>query len=379
MIQAPTEAPSDGARPVMPTGPRAAAQASLDVLLTDAAGGGRRLVAPRAVAGLAAGVARHPVKAAGRASGLGSELVRVAAGRSGKAPVQGDRRFRDPAWQQNWLLRRVLQGYLAIGETVDGVISDAALDWQTERQARFAAANVLDAVAPTNFPWSNPAVLRAIVDEGGANLVRGGRRFAADVAWPPRLPQSVDTDTFEVGRNLATSPGSVVLRTEVFELIQYKPTTEQVREVPLLVVPPTINKFYILDLAPGRSMVEYLVGSGQQVFVISWRNPGEAEGHFDLDTYADAVLEARQTVAEISGQDAVHLNAACSGGIITAGALGHLAAQGDLGDAASLTLFVCALDSERAGTAGALATRETAAAAVAESARRGYLDGQALA
>jgi polyhydroxyalkanoate synthase subunit PhaC len=379
MIQAPTEAPSDGARPAMPTGPRAAAQASLDVLLTDAAGGGRRLVAPRAVAGLAAGVARHPVKAAGRASGLGSELVRVAAGRSGKAPVQGDRRFRDPAWQQNWLLRRVLQGYLAIGETVDGVISDAALDWQTERQARFAAANVLDAVAPTNFPWSNPAVLRAIVDEGGANLVRGGRRFAADVAWPPRLPQSVDTDTFEVGRNLATSPGSVVLRTEVFELIQYKPTTEQVREVPLLLVPPTINKFYVLDLAPGRSMVEYLVGSGQQVFVMSRRNPGEAEGHFDLDTYADAVLEARQTVAEISGQDAVHLNAACSGGIITAGALGHLAAQGDLGDAASLTLFVCALDSERAGTAGALATRETAAAAVAESARRGYLDGQALA
>ena len=170
-----------------------------------------------------------------------------------------------------------------------------------------------------------------------------------------------------------------MLRTEVFELIQYKPTTYEVREVPLLFVPPTINKYYVLDLAPGRSMVEYLVGSGQQVFVVSWRNPDEHQSYFDLDTYADAVLEARQAVAEITGQPAVHVNAACSGGIITAGALGHLAAEGTLGDVASLTLFVCALDNERAGTAGALTSRETAAAAVAESARRGYLDGQALA
>ena len=231
-----------------------------------------------------------------------------------------------------------MQGYLTTGEAVDGLISDAELDWQTERQARFAAGNVLDAVAPTNFPLTNPAVLRAIVDEGGANLVRGARRFAADVARPPRLPQSVDTSQFEVGGNLAATPGSVVLRTEVFELIQYRPATEQVHEVPLLFVPPTINKYYILDLAPGRSLVEYLVGQGMQVFVISWRNPDEEHAHFDLDTYADAVLEARDAVATITQQPAVHVNAACSGGIITAGAVGHLAAEGALGDVASLTL-----------------------------------------
>jgi polyhydroxyalkanoate synthase len=170
-----------------------------------------------------------------------------------------------------------------------------------------------------------------------------------------------------------------VLRTEVFELIQYKPVTAEVREVPLLFVPPTINKYYILDLAPGRSLVEFLVGAGQQVFVMSWRNPDEAQGHFDLDTYADAVLEAREAVADITGQTTVHLNAACSGGIIASGALGHLAAEGTLGNVASLTLFVCALDNERAGTVGALTSREAAATAVAESARRGYLDGQALA
>ena len=363
------------------TGTRAGAQAGLDVLLTDAVvgRGTRRFIQPRAVAAVGAGVARRPLSVARRASTLGSKLARVAAGRSQQAPAKGDRRFADEAWEKNWLLHRVMQGYLAFGDTVDGVISDAQLDWQTERQARFAATNVLGALAPTNFPWSNPAALRAIVDEGGANLVRGGRRFAADVSWPPRLPQSVDTDGFEVGGNLAVSPGSVVLRTEVFELIQYKPTTAEVREVPLLLVPPTINKYYILDLAPGRSMVEYLVGSGQQVFVISWRNPDDAQGHFDLDTYADAVLEARQAVADITGESSVHLNAACSGGIISAGALGHLAAERALGDVASLTLFVCALDNERAGTVGALASRESAAAAIAESARRGYVDGQALA
>jgi polyhydroxyalkanoate synthase len=147
----------------------------------------------------------------------------------------------------------------------------------------------------------------------------------------------------------------------------------------LLVIPPTINKYYILDLAPGRSMVEHLVAQGQQVFVISWRNPGQTEGHFDLDTYAAAVLEARDAVAAICAQPRVNLMAACSGGIITAAVLAHLAAGDALGDRVnSLTLLVSALDSARAGTTGALAGRELAAAAVAESARRGYVDGQAL-
>ena len=361
-------------------GPRAAATASLDVLLTEpAVNGTPRFIAPRAIAGVAGGVARRPHKVIGRAAALGNDIARVAAGRSERTPARGDRRFRDAAWQENWLLRRVLQGYLSAADAVDGVISDAELDWQTERQARFAASNVLDALAPTNFPWSNPTVLKAIIDEGGANLVRGATRFAADFAWPPRLPQNVDTSQFEVGGNLALTPGSVVLHTDVFELIQYKPATEQVHEVPLLFVPPTINKYYILDLAPGRSVVEYLVGQGMQVFLVSWRNPDESQAHFDLDTYASAVLEARDAVAAIVKSPAVHVNAACSGGIITAGALGHLAVEGSLGDIASLTLFVSALDSARAGTTAAFTSRDVAAAAVAESARRGYLDGQALA
>jgi polyhydroxyalkanoate synthase subunit PhaC len=279
----------------------------------------------------------------------------------------------------NWLLRRVLQSYLAVGETVDGLISDAQLDWRAERRARLAAGNVLDALAPTNFAWSNPAVIKETVDTGGGNLVRGARRLTRDLSRPPRLPATVDTSKFEVGRNLAVSSGSVVLRTDAFELIQYKPSTAQVREAALLFVPPTINKFYVLDLAPGRSMIEHYVDQGQQVFAVSWRNPEQAQGHFDLDTYAHAVAQARDAVASITAQRKVHLAAACSGGIITAGLLGQLAAAGDLAGIASLTLMVCALDNGAEGTVSALASRDIAAAAVAQSARKGYLDGKALA
>src|SRR3954447_20692629 len=353
-----------------------AAHAALDVMLTDAAVGGRsRFVRPGAAVGVAAGLARRPDRAARRVGHLGAELARVASGRSEVRPAKRDRRFADPAWESSWLFRRVLQAHLAVGEAVDGLISDAELDWRHERQARFAAGNLLDALAPSNFPWSNPSVVKESVDQGGLNLVRGGRRFLGDF---PRLPSTVDTSRFAVGENLALTPGSVVLRTEVFELIQYAPQTEQVREVPLLFAPPTINKYYVLDLAPGRSMIEWLLRQGQQGFTISWRNPDAEQGHFDLDTYAQAVLEARDAAAAITRQPAVHLNGACSGGIIGAGLLRHLAADARLGEIARLSLLVCALDNERAGTASALTGREVAAAAIADSARRGYLDGQAL-
>ena len=215
-----------------------------------------------------------------------------------------------------------MQGYLAAAGTVDGLIDDAELDWRTERQARFAAQNVLDALAPTNFPWSNPTVLKELVDRGGANLVRGVRQLGRDLSRPPRLPASVDVSKFEVGGNLAVTPGAVVLRNEVLELIQYQPQTAEVRAVPLLVVPPTINKYYIVDLAPGRSIVEWLVGQGQQVFTISWRNPDPEQGHFDLDTYAEAVADARGAVAAVTGQESVHALGACSGGMITARPVG---------------------------------------------------------
>jgi polyhydroxyalkanoate synthase subunit PhaC len=367
---------SSAAAPEQP-GPAAAA---LDVLLSEAAvGGPPRFVPLGAAAKAAAGLARRPRRAIGRAAGLAGELGEIGAGRSPRAPATRDRRFADPAWQGNWVFRRVMQGYLAAAATVDGLIDDAGLDWRTERQARFAAQNVLDALAPTNFPWSNPTVLKELVDRGGASLLRGMRQLGRDLSRKPRLPASVDVSKFEVGRNLAVTPGAVVLRNDVLELIQYRPRTEKVRAVPLMLVPPTINKYYILDLAPGRSIVEWLVDQGQQVFTISWRNPDPEQGHFDLDTYVEAVGDAREAVAAITGQDRVHALGACSGGMLAAGLLGSLAPAGRTSEFASLTLMVCVLDNARAGTTAALGSRDLAAAAVAESARKGYLDGRALA
>ena len=373
--------PRPAARPAKDDGAATRRDAAgLDVLLTDAAvGGPPRFLAVGTATQAVTRLARRPGAVAKRLARLGGELGGIAAGRSEREPEGRDRRFGDPAWQNNWLLHRVLQGYLALSATVDELIGDAELDWRAERQARFAAQNLLDAVAPTNFPWSNPAVLRETVDQGGLNLVRGARNFVSDVSHSPRLPASVDTSKFTVGENIAATPGSVVMRNEVLELIQYLPRTPEVREVPAMIIPPTINKYYIVDIAPGRSLVEWSLGQGQQVFVISWRNPSAGHAHFDLDTYAEAIADARDAVAEITGQESVHAVAACSGGIITAGLLGHLAAVGRVQEFASLTLLVCVLDNARGGTTAAMTSRDVAAAAVEMSKRKGYLDGRALA
>ena len=372
-------------KPAQQTGDSAAAasrrdNAGLDVLLTDAAiGGPPRFLAVGTAAQAVSHLARRPATVSRRLGRLAGELRQIAAGRSERAPAKRDRRFADPAWQTNWLFHRLLQGYLAVGETVGGLIGDAELDWRAERQVRFAVQNVLDALAPTNFPWSNPTVLREAVDQGGLNFVRGARQLANDLSSSPRLPASVDTSKFEVGGNIAATPGAVVMRNEVLELIQYEPRTSEVRALPVVVIPPTINKYYVFDIAPDRSLIEWLVGQGQQVFVISWRNPTAGHAHFDLDTYAEAVSDARDAVAEITGQERVHAAAACSGGIIAASLLGHLAATGRLEEFASLSLLVCVLDNARAGTTAAMTSRDVAAAAVAASKRKGYLDGRALA
>ena len=355
-------------------------RAALDVVLTDASLSPRQRFLPvTSSVKLAAALIRRPGRVARRAGGLAGALGRVATGAAEIEPTRGDRRFGDPAWRESWLFRRLMQGYLAAREEVDGLIDDAELDLQDERRMRFAIENVLDALAPTNYPWSNPAALKAAIDTGGLSLARGARNFVHDVSTPPRLPASVDTSQFTVGKDLAVTPGAVVLRTEVFELVQYAPQTDEVRSVPVLFVPPMINKYYVVDLAPGRSLIEHYVRQGQQVLEISWRNPDERHGHWGLDTYADAIVEALDATADITGNERAHVVGFCSGGIAAAAVAAHLAAVGDLERLAGLTLPVCVIDNEHAGVASALMSREIAELAIAESARKGYLDGRALA
>src|SRR5689334_287982 len=328
--------------------------APLDALLTEATYSPRqRFFAADATLRLGASLARHPRTVGRRLAGLAGELGRVTVGRGELTPARGDRRFTDPAWGDNPVFRRLMQGYLAIGETLDGLIQDAQLDLQTERRVRFPAENLYDALAPTNFPWSNPAAIKTAVETRGMSFVRGARHLASDMRTPPRLPAMVDTSKFEVGKNLAATPGAVVQREDAFELMQYAPRTEQVRSVPLLLVPPMINKYYVADISPGRSLVEYLVQQGQQVFAISWRNPEEQHGNWGIDTYAEAILSALETACAISGSEQAQMLAFCGGGIVGACVAGHLAAKHEQDRLAGLTLGVCVLDNEQAGTASA--------------------------
>jgi polyhydroxyalkanoate synthase len=354
--------------------------AGLDVLLTDAARGPvRRMLPARATAKLGVKLALRPGAVARRAGGLAAETARIAAGRSELAPPERDRRFRDPAWAGNPVLRRMLQAYLAAGRAVDGLICDADLDLRSERRVRFAAENVLDALAPSNGPLTNPEALKAAIDSGGRNYVRGARNLARDMARPPRIPEMVDRSAFAVGENLAVTPGAVVARTDLMELLQYEPQTPRVHARPLVVVPPMINKYYVADLAPGRSMVEHQVKAGQQVFAMSWRNPDERHAGWGLDAYAGAILDALDAAQAISGADAVHVLGLCAGGIVLSTVVAHLAARGEQDRIAGLTLGVCVIDQSESGTASAFMDPGVAALAAADSARRGYLDGRALA
>jgi polyhydroxyalkanoate synthase subunit PhaC len=354
--------------------------APLDALLIEAAFGPlRRLMPDLSTAKLAGRLAARPRTTGRRLGALATELVRIGAGVSELAPAPRDRRFADPAWTRNPLLRRIVQAYLATGRTVDQLVADVDLSWRDDQRVRFTTENILEALSPSNIPLLNPASAKMAIDTMGMSLVRGALNLVRDMATAPRIPEMVDRSAFKVGDNLAATPGAVVLRTEVFELVQYAPQTLDVREVPLLLVPPTINKFYAIDLAPGRSWIEHLVQSGQQVFVLSWRNPDARHADWGLDTYIQAVLDALDAVERICRTDRTVLAGVCSGGIIASMVAAYLAGTGALGRLAGIGFAVTVLDQGRAGIPAALADRYLAAAATAMSRRRGYLDGKVLA
>ncbi len=324
-------------------------------------------------------LARRPGKVAGRTRDLVTELARIGVGRSELAPHEKDRRFSEEGWHKNPFLSRTLKTYLALGAAARGLVEDAGLDWGDDQRMGFIVDNLVEASAPSNNPFLNPKVLKRIVDTGGGNLVEGSRRFVRDFASAPRVPSMVEPDAFEVGTDIAVTPGAVVLRTDMFELIQYTPQTPKVRTVPLLIVPPTINKYYVIDLAEQRSLVEHLVANGQQVYCISWRNPDARHADWGLDSYGQAVIEAMDACQKIARVDQVSLLGICSGGMLSTMVLGHLAATGELGRVAAFSLAVTVLDQEQAGLPSALLSRKAAAAATKVSKEKGYLDGRVLA
>src|SRR5262249_23369704 len=283
------------------------------------------------------------------------------------------KRFGDAIWRENPLYRSSLQAYLAWTNAFQGFVDRSALDARTKERARFVVSLVADALAPTNTLLGNPAALKKTWETRGANLLAGLRNLVGDVIDNGGLPAQVDKTAFSLGKNLAMSPGAVVYQNPVLELIQYAPATESVHERPHLIVPPEINKFYVFDLSPGKSMVEYMVRHGAQMFAVSWRNPNVNERDWGMDTYAEALEAAIDAVREITGSADVIVHAACSGAM-TAGALARPPpARGDA-SVHAMTLMVAVLGHTE-GTLGLFATEDTAKAAKLASSSKGILDG----
>jgi polyhydroxyalkanoate synthase subunit PhaC len=287
--------------------------AALDAINAGLAAG--RVGALQAAAALATALAQS----AGRTRALATELAKVANGSSAITPAGP--RFADPAWTSNPVYRRLGQAYLATAQAINDAVDAADMDWRRAAQAKFAAGVLVSALAPTNTLLGNPAACRLVIDSRGLSLARGARNLAADALAGRRTPQQVDARPFALGENIGATPGAVVFRNEVVEVVQYAPATPSVRTVPLVIVWSLINRFYILDLAPGRSFIEYAVGQGIQVFVTSWRNPGRGQADWNLDTYADALCQALDAVSQVTGSEQVGTMGLCAGGQLLAALL----------------------------------------------------------
>jgi polyhydroxyalkanoate synthase len=308
------------------------------------------------------------------------ELGKIATGQSDRSPQAGDRRFADPAWKSSNLYRGLLQAYLALGGAFDAFVDQSRLSELDKTRARLVTTIVFDALAPTNALVTNPAALKQFIDSGGESLWRGFKNYVEDVVQNRGLPSQVNKSAFKVGENLARTPGAVVFRNPLLELIQYTPTTPNVRKRPLVITPPQINKYYAMDLSPDKSMVQFLLNSGIQTFCISWRNPTAEQRDWGLDTYVAALDEAVDAVRDIASAEDVSMMGSCSGGITAAAYLGVLAGR-DQHKVRNIVLAVCMLDTATTGDSGfgSLVTPETMRAATEVSKLRGVLDGHDLA
>lgn len=302
-----------------------------------------------------------PAVVATEAPKLAMEFVRIAVGVSDVTIPEKDARFADPTWRHNAAYRRVAQSYLAVERCVNGIVDRLDGEWQRQARARYIADIVTGALAPTNLLPGNPAALKRAFETGGTSVVRGMRNFLKDVVGNRGMPSMVDARPFTVGENLAVSPGAVVYREEMFELLQYTPTTEAVHARPMLVVPPELNRYYVLDLAPGKSMVEFAVSQGVQTFMLVWRNPRadkkSGHGKWSLDDYLAAHIRAFDVVREITSAPDLNLLALCAGGITSALVQAHLTAR-NANPVHAATYLVTMLDTRQPNMTTMLATSE---------------------
>jgi polyhydroxyalkanoate synthase len=298
------------------------------------------------------------------------------------APDPKDRRFTDPEWSSNQFFDFLKQAYLLTTRWADHVVKDAeSLDAHTKQKAEFYMRQIANAVSPSNFVLTNPELLRTTLSSNAENLVRGMHMLAEDIEAGHgnlKIRQS-DTATFEVGKNLAVTPGKVIFQNDLMQLIQYAPTTEKVLDVPLLIVPPWINKFYILDLTPEKSFIKWCVDRGLTVFVVSCVNPDARLAKKSFEDYIrEGPLQALDVIQEATGARKVHAIGYCVGGTLLAAALASMAGKGD-DRVMSATLFAAQVDFTYAGDLKVFIDEERVQALERRMEQQGYLEGSKMA
>src|SRR5262245_44179110 len=299
------------------------------------------------------------------------------------APAKDDRRFKDSAWQDNQVFDFVKQSYLLTARWLQSTAHNVdGLDEQTARKVDFYTRQFVDAMAPSNFMLTNPEVLRATIESRGENLVKGLQNLLDDLErGKGQLKISMtDMEAFEVGKNIAVTPGKVVFQNDLIQLIQYTPTTEKVAKRPLLIIPPWINKYYILDLKPANSFIKWAVDQGQTLFVISWVNPDEKLAAKTFSDYLlDGPIAALDAIEKATGEKDANVVGYCLGGTLLACLLAYLAAKGEESRIASATFLTTLVDFKEAGELTVFIDEEQLAALEEKMNERGYLEGGEMA
>ena len=332
-----------------------------------------------AVAVLLRETASDPQRLFRHSQAIGMDMVKIMTGQSDLAPHPKDKRFMDPAWRYNPFMRAGAQYYLAVQKGMASWLEELELDDLEKDRARFISNIIIDSLAPTNTLAGNPTAQKRLIDSGGLSLIKGLKNAYTDLTQNKGMVSQVDKRPFKLGENVATSKGCVVLRTEMMELIQYAPSTDEVYEIPQLTIPPQINKMYINDLSPEKSIVKWQVDNGIQTFVISWRNPSKEQGHWDMADYVRSCREAMEAVAAITGAKKVNVSAGCSGGQTAAMLASKMASDEDelLG---ALTLMVCVLHPKQNDIeAGSLISENGLALARRRASKQGVIKGGDLA
>ncbi|MEB0076944.1 class II poly(R)-hydroxyalkanoic acid synthase [Pseudomonas sp. CCI3.2] len=321
---------------------------------------------------------RHPIHSARHALALGGQLGRVLIGDVPYPPNPRDARFADPTWQLNPFYRRSLQAYLSWQHQLKSWIDDSSMSKDDRARAHFIFSLINDAFAPSNT-LLNPMALKELFNSGGSSVVKGLSHMVDDLLHNNGLPSQTTKDAFEVGKTVATTVGSVVFRNELLEVMQYKSMSEKQYAKPLLIVPPQINKYYIFDLSPANSFVQYALKNNLQVFMISWRNPDVRHREWGLSSYVEALEEAMNVVRAITASREINLVGACAGGLTMAALQGHLQAKRQLRRISSATYMVSLLDSQIESPATLFIDEQTLEAAKRRSYQQGVLDGRDMA